>query len=141
MEIPVAVITVKGVVFVSEVGDVQRWPAGVEIVANGDAHRALLRAVLTHGSPGLKPHLSEFSVAFVFIKEVRRGIVSYVDIGVAGIVEISPHDPEPVISIRIVHARALRDISKSSVTIVVKERIPCSAQTAWTTLHVDSPVL
>src|SRR5690242_7352112 len=99
MEIPIAVIPVESIVFVGEVGDVERWAAGVEIVADGDTHRALLRAVLTDGGPGFQPYLSEFSIAFVPIQEVRRGIIGYVNVGATCVVEVGPHHTEPVIAV------------------------------------------
>ncbi len=92
MEVPVAVIAIERVVLVGKVCNVQRGPSGVVVVADGDAHGRLLGAVFADGGAGFQADLIEFSVALIFVEEVRRGIVGDVDVGPAGVVEIRPHD-------------------------------------------------
>ena len=61
-EIPIAVVAVKKIVLVRKVGDVERWPAGVEVIADGDAHGSLLGAVFADSRSGFESDVGKFSV-------------------------------------------------------------------------------
>src|SRR5215469_9672423 len=139
-EIVAALVEVKDVVFVSEVGDIERFESGVVVIAKGNAHRALLGTIGADGGAGLESDVGELAVTIVAIEILRSGVVGHVDVGAAFIVEVGPENTESVITARVVHSSLLRNLGESAVAVVVVQRIACAMESAWTALHVDTTI-
>ena len=67
VEIPLPFVMKQIVIFLLKVRDVERRQTSMQIVADGDAHGCLLRAVFAHARSRLKPDISEFPVAVISI--------------------------------------------------------------------------
>src|SRR6185369_15852789 len=89
-EVVLSLVHVEGVVFVGEVGDVERRAARVVVVAYGDTHRTLFGAIGRNSGAGFKTDIAKLAVTFVLVKIIGCGVVGDVDIWLASSVEISP---------------------------------------------------
>ena len=140
-EIVAALVEIEDVVLVGKVRDVERRQAGVFVVAERDAHRALLGAVGAHGRARLETDVGELAVAVVAIEILRRRVVGDVDVGAALVVEVGPQYAQAVVAARIVNAGGLGNIGEGAVAVVVIERVARAAQSARSALHVDAAIL
>ena len=122
-EIPIAIVAIEQIVFVGKICHVQRWPPGMQVVADRDAHRGLLGTVFTDRRSRFQADVLEFSIALILVQKFRRRIVGDVNVRPPGIVEVRPNHAQAVVAVRIVHSRALRNVRKGSVAIVVKQRV------------------
>ena len=92
--VAVVVIQVRDVVAEVRLHDVEETV--LVVIGDGDAHSALLLAVLVQGDPGQQTRLLEGAVAAVVIEQARRRVARDVEVGVAVAVEVGRDDAEPV---------------------------------------------
>ena len=102
-----AVVMIKRVVFVGEVGDEDVELAVVIVVAGGHAHAALLAAVFIDRGARSEPDLFKRAVAFVAVMKIRRRVVGDEDIDQAVVVEVAGEHAEAVITVRVRRRRPL----------------------------------
>ena len=137
----IAVVPIEIVVLLREIRHEEAEPAVVQVVAERDAHAALLGAVFADRDAGRKRHLLERPILVVAVQKIRRRIVRDVQVRPPVAVVIEPGDAEPEVAVRIGHARLLRYVGEVAVAVVVKENIRFARKSARAALHGDAAVL
>src|SRR4029078_13406996 len=134
------VVLIERVVFLGEVGHEEAEAARVVVVAERDAHAALLGAVFADGDAERERLLLESAVLLGDVEEMGGGVVRDVEIGPAVVVEVEPRDAQAEVAARIGHAGLLRHVGELAVAVVVEEEIAFPLQAARPALHRDAAV-
>ena len=137
----VAVVSIEIVVLLREIGDEEAEAAAPIVIADGDAHAALLGSVLAHGDAHRKRDVLERAVFLILIQEIRRRIVGHVQIGPPVGVVVEPRDAEPEVRARIGDARLRADLGEAAVAVVVKQQVGLALQAARTALDGNAAIL
>jgi hypothetical protein len=137
----VALVVVEVVVLLREVGLEEAEPAAAVVVADGQAHAALLRAVLAHRHPHGERGLLEGAVLLVDVEEAGRGVVGHVQVRPAVLVGVEPGDPEAEVPARVGHPRRLAHLREVAVAVVAVEEVGHAGQAAGAALHLDAAML
>ena len=121
-----------------EVGDENRKPAFVQVVAEIDAHRALLQAVTAQCRAAEHGDVFKGSVVFVVVEIIRAGVVGDVQIRPAVIVVVSPNHAQAVAMLGIADARLFGNVFELAVAQVVKQEVGLALHAPGAALHQDS---
>src|SRR4051794_18197552 len=137
----IAIVAIERVVFLGEVGHEEAEATAMVVVADRDAHAALLGAVLADRNAERKRLLLERPILLIHIHEVRRRIVRDIQVRPSVVVVIEPGDAQSEIAVGIGYAGLFRDLGEMSVAVVVKEEVGFTRQSARSALHGNSAVL
>src|SRR5579863_7051800 len=119
----------------------KREAAGVEVIAERDAHACLLGAIPADGYACEKSDVGEMALPVVSVKEVGRGIVGDKKVEAAIVVEVGPDGSEAVVAMGIVDPGGFGDFGESAVAVVVKQQVASAFQAARPALHGEAVIL
>src|SRR3954447_14856377 len=109
------------------------------VVADRDAHGALLLAVLAEGRAGLERDIDEGAGAGFLVEGVRAGVVGDEEVGMSVAVEVAPHGPHAEAAGWIGNAGPGRDVFEGAISPVAIERVARAGQSSGAALHRDAP--
>ena len=137
----VALIAIKRVVLLGEVGDEDAQPAARVVVGDRHAHPALLGAVLAHGNPHEEPRFLEGPALPVDVEVVGGRVVGDVEVEPAVAVHVDPGDAKAEVAVGIADARFLADLGEGAARILAEQEIGGARQAPRSTLDGDAAVL
>src|SRR5439155_17486614 len=112
-----------------------------QIVADRNAHRALLLAVFPYRDPGYQAGFLESSVSVVVVQKIGTTVVGHVQVWPAVAVCIRPNDAQAVPSLRVGDACLFGEVGEGPIAIVMEERITGAGKAPRSALHGDTVVI
>src|SRR5205085_10184770 len=113
----------------------------MQIGAKRHAHVGWCCAVLVQRNAGRKGYIYNLPCAIAFVEVVWLTVIGDKQIQFAVVVEVRPDCCEPVAALWITNAGLHRDISESSVSVVVVHAVGSSLKSAGTALNRNAYVL
>src|SRR4051812_13923209 len=113
---------------------------GMQVITEGHAHIGLRCSVLIQSHSGREGDIHELPCAIALVKVVWLTIIGYQQIQFAVVVEVRPDCGKPVPALWIANARLLRNISESSVSVIVVQSVGRSLESTWSALNGNAHV-
>ena len=105
--------------------------AVIQVVADGQAHAGLLKAILVQRKTGIEALIFKRAIPVVDVQIVRRRIVGDQQVDFAVVIDIDESSGKAVVMVLVADARLVAHVGEGAVSIVMKEMVRLALQSAW----------